>query len=417
MWNIDGTGREKHFHYVVMLWNRFGIHAIAWNIRSCSRNFLVQRQITPSCFSLPSFGHVRAIGTAEMVLLDRQAVRLARWGRGMTKVNTKSTHEGTGVHSGPADQGEKVFVSFLSSPMRSLKQIVTEIAPTDIPVLLVGESGCGKEVFARQIHRLSQRRDEPFYKLICADLTAEKINHLFRHADASLPATRAGTIFLDELSDLDLVLQPKLLHFLPDGSLVPCDGALTARIVSSTVKNLEEEIRKGRFREELYYRLNGVSLRLPPLRSRKDDIRLLAEFFSERYAKKFGRPKPMFSSQALQALEEYAWPGNIRQLENAMKKVVALGNPELALRDLHSFRSSGRAASEDYSSFSLKQAARAASRQAERELILKALERTHWNRKRAAQDLRVSYKALLNKLKQMGFGDSAGTSNSHGEKQ
>lgn len=352
-----------------------------------------------------------------MVLRDRQAVRLARWGWGMTKVNTKSTSLDTEVRSAPADDGGKVFAAFLSSPMRSLKQIVAEIAPTDIPVLLVGESGCGKEVLARQIHRLSQRRGEPFYKLICADLTAEKIDHLFRHDDTNITARRAGTIFLDELSDLDLVLQPKLLHFLPDGSLMPGDGALAARIVSSTVKNLEEAIHKGQFREELYYRLNGVSLRLPPLRSRKDDIRLLAEFFSERYAKKFGRPKPVFSPQALRALEEYAWPGNIRQLENAMKKVVALGNPELALRDLHSFRAGGRISSDDYSSFSLKQAARAASRQAERELIMRALERTHWNRKRAAQDLRISYKALLNKLKQMGFGDSAGTSNSHGEKQ
>lgn len=301
--------------------------------------------------------------------------------------------------------------------MRSLKQIIGEIAPTVIPVLLVGESGCGKEVLARQIHRLSQRRDEPFYKLICAGLTADKIGNLLREGGTSAPAARPGTIFLDEVSDLDLILQPRLLHCIPDGSSMPSEGSIAARIVSSTVKNLEDEIRNGRFREELYYRLNGVCLRLPPLRSRKDDIRLLAEVFSERYAKKFGRPKLVFSPQAMQSLEEYAWPGNVRQLENVVKRAVALGDAELALRDLDSFWSSGEPASDDQSNFSLKQAARVASRQAEWEVILKALEKTHWNRNRAAQDLHVSYKALLYKLKQMGFDDSAAVSNSHGENQ
>jgi len=333
----------------------------------------------------------------------------------MDKGNSKGPRLATGAHSANGD--ERVFGDFLSSPMRSLKQIIAEIAPTDIPVLLVGESGCGKEVLARQIHRLSQRRDEPFCKLICAGLTAEEVSNLLLEGGTSSAVARAGTIFLDEVSDLDLLLQPRLLHFIPDGSSIPGAGTIVARIISSTARNLEEEIRNGRFREELYYRLNGVCLRMPPLRSRKDDIPLLAEFFSERYAKKFGRPKPVFTRQALQSLEEYAWPGNVRQLENAVKRAVALGDAELALRDLDSFWSSGEPAVDDPSNVSLKQAARVASRQAERELILKALEKTHWNRKRAAQDLHVSYKALLYKLKQMGFEDSAGASNSHGENQ
>lgn len=333
----------------------------------------------------------------------------------MNKVNSKGIRESSRTQLANLDG--RIFDAFLSSPMRSLQQVITEIAPTDIPVLLVGESGCGKEVLARQIHCLSQRREEPFCKLICAGLTAEKIDKLVQEGGVNSFGARAGTIFLDEVSDLDLVLQPKLLHFIPDGSSMQGDGALVSRIISSTARNLEEEIRSSRFREELFYRLNGVCLRLPPLRSLKDDIPLLAEFFSARYAKKFGRPKPVFTPQALQSLEEYPWPGNVRQLENAVKRAVALGNAELALRDLDSFWSSEEAASDDGSNFSLKQAARVASRQAERELILKALERTHWNRKRAAQDLHVSYKALLYKLKQMGFEDSSSASNSHGEGQ
>lgn len=333
----------------------------------------------------------------------------------MNRGNSKGALLTAGARSPNGD--ERVFGGFLSSPMRSLKQIVGEIAPTDIPVLLVGESGCGKEVLARQIHRLSQRQDEPFCKLICAGLTADRINNLLREGGTSSPFARAGTIFLDEVSDLDLLLQPRLLHFIPDGSPMTGEGTVVARVISSTTRNLEEEIRNGRFREELYYRLNGVCLRMPPLRSRKDDIPLLAEFFSERYAKKFGRPKPVFTREALQSLEEYPWPGNVRQLENAVKRAVALGDAELALRDLDSFWSSGEVAADDSANFSLKQAARVASRQAERELILKALEKTHWNRKRAARDLHVSYKALLYKLKQMGFEESAASSNSNGGSQ
>lgn len=311
-----------------------------------------------------------------------------------------------------ACEEEQTYATFPSPAMRSLERIVAEIAPTDIPVLLVGESGSGKEVLAQQIHRLSQRRDEQFHKLVCAGLASEAVERMAGENGSNGSGMRGpstGTVFLDEVSDLDLMCQPTLLHALPDGSSVSGEHYLAARIISSTMKNLEEEIHHGRFREELYYRLNGACLRLPPLRHRKEDIPHLVEFFSDRYAREVGRPKPHVSSEAMVRLQEYAWPGNIRQLKNVVMKMVALGNEKLALMDLESAGQGGEAVSGKYERFSLKEASRAASRQAERELILKALEKTHWNRKRAARDLRISYKALLYKLKQIGVEDSGRT--------
>jgi two-component system, NtrC family, response regulator AtoC len=166
----------------------------------------------------------------------------------------------------------------------------------------------------------------------------------------------------------------------------------------------------GRFRSELYYRINGVCLRLPPLRDRREDIPLLVEFFLTKYAAQLGRPRPCLSPRTLQILGEHSWPGNIRELENVVKKIVALGDEQLATAEL------GAAAGETRKTdaavrhnHSLKAAARAASREAERELIMKALARTRWNRKRAAQELQISYKSLLYKLKQIGFEDSEAT--------
>jgi two-component system, NtrC family, response regulator AtoC len=311
-----------------------------------------------------------------------------------------------------ACEDEQTYLSFPSPAMRSLERIIAEIAPTDIPVLLVGESGSGKEVLAQQIHRLSQRRDEQLRKLVCAGLASEAIERMMDENGTNgsgLRGPSTGTVFLDEVSDLDLNCQPTLLHVLPDGSSASGERWLAARIISSTVKNLEEEIRNGRFREELYYRLNGACLRLPPLRHRKQDIPPLVEFFSERYARQLGRPKPSVNPATMARLTEYAWPGNIRQLKNAVMKIVALGNADLALTDFDAGGHGSGASSGGYERFSLKEASRAASRQAERELILKALEKTHWNRKRAARDLRISYKALLYKLKQIGVEDSGRT--------
>ena len=155
------------------------------------------------------------------------------------------------------------FVAGVSPAMRALERVIADIAPTDIPVLLLGESGTGKEVVAMQIHRLSQRRSEPFVKMSCVALTPESFNGRLHQPEAGGEAV-SGTLFLDEISQLDSACQPKLLHVLPDGE--EAGGAL--RVISATSRNLDEEMRAGRFREELYYRVNGVCLRLPPLRQR-----------------------------------------------------------------------------------------------------------------------------------------------------
>jgi two-component system response regulator AtoC len=164
-------------------------------------------------------------------------------------------------------------------------------------------------------------------------------------------------------------------------------------------------MRAGRFREELYFRLNGVCLRLPPLRHRREDIAALAEFFLAKYAGLFQRPQPALSAQGLRALQEHSWPGNIRELENSMKKTVILGENVFQSAEASVVPASPVGKT---NGISLKEAARAASRQAEREMILKALARTRWNRKRAAVELRISYKALLYKLKQIGPEEAVG---------
>lgn len=310
------------------------------------------------------------------------------------------------------------FLGGTSPAIREIERIIAEIAPTDISVLLVGESGAGKEVVAQRVHRLSPRRDEPFVKLVCPTLFLEALDLGPRNGDRGgvvQGMSSAGTIFLDEVGDLDPACQSRLLHLLPDDSVNP-DGALVrARVISSSVRELEDSVRSGRLREVLYYRLNGVCLRLPPLRQRKEDIPSLVDFFLTKHSNLFGRHKPVLSPAALGRLVDYAWPGNIRQLENIVKKFVALDDERLALADLDTIDAARKAQNGLPEKFSLKEASRAASQQAERQLILKTLERTRWNRKRAAKELQISYKALLYKLKRIGMEDSEESLNSDGK--
>lgn len=315
---------------------------------------------------------------------------------------------------------DQLFTKSVSPVMHELEKVIAEIASTDIPILVVGESGSGKEAIAQQIHQRWSRGDGPFVKLVCASLTpqlAEQILCSDERSQLIESLLRAGTVYLDEVGDLDMASQPRLLHALPDGGREGHTHWLRARIISSTGRNLEEEIRQGRFREELYYRLNGVCLRIPPLRRRREDIPSLVEFFLTKYAAVLDRPKPGLTAKSLKKLVSYGWPGNVRQLEYAVKKIVALGDGEQALRDLDGNGLETGMDDSELEKPSLKQAARAASRQAERELILKALERTRWNRKRAARELRISYKALLYKLKQIGFEPSPHPSDAQGERQ
>lgn len=294
--------------------------------------------------------------------------------------------------------GNHVFVPGESNAMQALDRVIADIAPTTIPVLLIGESGTGKEVVAMRIHRLSRRAQEPFVKLSCPTLTVEALGN-----GHGVP--NSGSVLLDEVGELEATCLPKLLHALPDETAEPRSGA---RILSSTRRNLEEEMHAGRFREDLYYRINGVCLRLPPLRHRREDIPALADYFLHKYAGAFARPRPALGLHTLRALQEHSWPGNVRELENVIRKMVALGDEGLALADLGTGAGETAAVHNgNGGTVSLKDAARAASRMAERELILKVLTRTRWNRKRAAQELQISYKALLYKLKQIGLDDSA----------
>jgi two-component system, NtrC family, response regulator AtoC len=300
--------------------------------------------------------------------------------------------------------GEQFFLTSLSTEMQPVQRLLAEIAPTEIPVLVVGESGTGKEIIALQIHELSSQKDLPFRKFSCPAYAAASFQLQLREAEngqGTEAGKSAGTLFFDEISELDADCQRHLLHLFPEGNGLRRNQSLAGRIVSCTTRDLESEVHGGRFRSELFYRLNGVCLRLPPLRRRREDIPLLAGFFLDKYSRLFRRGEMSLSERTLGLLVEYPWPGNIRELENVIKKIVALENEELAVSDLSARPKFQVPSGSVMFTRSLKAASRAASQQAERELILQTLTRTHWNRKKAAEALQISYKALLNKLKQI----------------
>jgi two-component system, NtrC family, response regulator AtoC len=301
------------------------------------------------------------------------------------------------------------FVGGTSPAMLTFEGALSEIAPTNIPVLLVGESGTGKQMFAHRIHLLSDRSSEPLVKISCAGVRAESFASELG-LDANQEAgyrCQAGTAFFDEISELDPACQRNLLYALPDGETKPRRGTLMARLISTTSRNLDEEMKAGRFRRELYYRINGVCLRLPALRERREDIPLLSDYFLAKHCTQLGRIHRRLSAKALDTFTGYSWPGNIRELENVVKKIVALNDEDLALSELIRTSNATAVVAVDAQTRSLKVASKAASREAERELILKALGRTRWNRKRAAQELQISYKSLLYKLKQIGLDEEA----------
>ncbi len=302
------------------------------------------------------------------------------------------------------------YAQSVSPALQTIEGIIREIAPTNIPVLLVGESGTGKEVLAQRIHALSGRCQEPLVKIACASVNSDTLaSELGLRRDRRMNASGTpGTVVFDEISELDPLSQKTLLYALPDGELRPRPGVLACRIISITSRKLDDEMRGGRFRSELYYRINGVCLRLPPLRERKEDVPVLSEFFLAKHAAQLRRPPVPLNARTIRAFMDHNWPGNIRELENVVKNIVALGDEQLALSSLMSTPTTSPrpVAAAESRMRSLKVAARAASREAERELILKALERTRWNRKRAAQELQISYKSLLYKLKQIGMPDS-----------
>ena len=293
---------------------------------------------------------------------------------------------GNGISS---NGGARDWLESVSSGMRTVEAILRELSQNEVPVLVVAEKGSGKAAAAARIHVLSHRADEPFEVHQGHDVTKESLE---------TGVDRGGTVYLQEVSDLTPAAQVELVR------QIGLNGAAQRRVprfICGTSHELEPEVKAGRFREDLYYRISGVCLRLPPLRQRKEDIPILRDWFLSCAARDFGRPTPALSAETQNFFLEYHWPGNIRELKDAARAIVALGDESLAMGGLRSLlRRVDRNGNGE--KVSLKDAARAASREAEKELILQVLARTRWNRRRAAQELQISYKALLYKLKQIG---------------
>jgi two-component system, NtrC family, response regulator AtoC len=284
-----------------------------------------------------------------------------------------------------------------SASMKALKTMLAGLAQTNIPVLIVGESGTGKDVYAQRLHQLSLRSMDPFEKIGCASAENGQIREKLQHYLQGTNGTRPGTLFLDDVQELDPVMQKYLLALLDGPGLV-----LNLRIVSSAATCIERNVDTGHFRRELYFRLKGACLRLPPLRERREDIPALLEHFLIKHARELNRGSLAVGPADLEALAAYDWPGNVRELENLAIKFIAVGSTCVDPKDFLRATSRGDGTPGARYSSPLKVAARKALRRTERELILDALERTHWNRKKAAQDLQISYKSLLYKIKQIG---------------
>jgi len=296
--------------------------------------------------------------------------------------------------------GESGFVYGQSDAIRSVNAIVAEIAQTDIPVLLSGESGTGKDVYGKLIHQLSRQRELPMAKLNCTMLAPGDLLNQMRQCMEQAQEGSAGTLFLDGIDELDLDCQ-KVMQAMLQQQEVASGGRASLRLISTATRVLDREIGMGRFRRELYFRINGVCVKLPALRERKADIVPLAEYFLEKHAHEAGKRAPILNADDEELLRVHEWPGNVRELENLARRIVALGNSMGVMGELKRPATLRMDAGEAPRNSSLKAVAREASRLAERDLILKALERTHWNRKQAAKQLQISYKALLYKIKQM----------------
>ncbi len=311
-----------------------------------------------------------------------------------------------------------------SPKIQEVAHIIERVAQTDIPVLVQGESGSGKEVVARLLHLKSSRRDMPFLKVNCAAIPHELLeSELFGFERGSFTGAynpkpgkfemaHQGTIFLDEISEMSLSLQPKLLQVLQDKQFSRLGArqevSVDVRLISAANTPLEKLLSEGKFREDLYYRLNVVTIAVPPLRERKEDIPELARYLLKKHGGNANKGKVVLSGDLLATFQRYDWPGNVRELENAIRKFLAVGS-EAQLLDNFSCGMPEEPdgipnpVSEYLPSVSLKEVAKLAARQAERELILVTLQKTHWNRKRAAELLKISYKAMLYKLKDAGI--------------
>lgn len=287
------------------------------------------------------------------------------------------------------------YLESASPSMRHVEAIIRELAQSEVPVLVLAETGAGKQAAARRIHDISRRSDQPFCWLRSSRLTPQALDLQSQNGEAV-----RGTIYLEEVADLSPECQIRFRDLLLDGVARNLKECETARFICGSSRDLEVELKAGRLREDLYYRISGVCLRLPPLRQRKEDIPPLMTRFLQSYAKEYRREVPQLSVETQRLLQNHGWPGNLRELEFAARVFVVLGDEHLAMGGLRALLT--KPVPGDAHRISLKAASKAASREAEKELILNVLTRTRWNRRRAAEELQISYKALLYKLKQIG---------------
>jgi len=322
--------------------------------------------------------------------------------------------------SAHVDFGDERFVFGQSSAMRALQAKLTTVAISRVPVLIYGQSGTGKELLARTIHRLSSMSDGAFLKVNCAAVPAtlfdselsECEKDAFAGAKGKPPgqveSSNKGTLFLDEITEIDSASQVKVLELLQGGRVCFVGGRgdteAEIRIICSTKGDPEREVANGSFREDLYYRINVISLRLPTLRERRDDIPALVEHFIESFNTKFSCQARPLSQRLIAALQSFDWPGNIRQLENMIKRYVILGSEEVIIGELNSKMQLNQLFADipEFSvgkSISLKHVTKDMVRNFERQIITKVLEAHRWNRTEAARALNISYRSLLQKVK------------------
>jgi two-component system response regulator AtoC len=331
----------------------------------------------------------------------------------------------TFVEVGEVTREEGIFI-YTSDKMHRIKEIIDQIANTDVTVLVQGESGVGKEVVARSIHLNSFRRERPFVKVNCAALPQELLESelfgyekgaftgAYRQKPGKFEFANGGTVFLDEISEISLSLQGKLLQVLQDREFSRLGGKkdirVDVRVLVATNKNMEEGVKSGRFREDLYYRLNVVNITIPPLRERREEIPIFVEYFLDKFSKKYRKEVIPLSEKMMEALFQHRWLGNVRELENVIQRLVVLRNEEAIIEELtpviqeDSLPEQNRKIVAGKRGWpSLKEVHQEALKKAECETILKALEMTNWNRKKAADILNISYKALLYKIKEAGL--------------
>ncbi len=370
-----------------------------------------------------------ALTSARFFLEIKEVNRLIRDSREVFSkekvVPISPTSSSTFIEVGEVTREEGIFI-YTSDKMHRIKEIVDQIANTDVTVLVQGESGVGKEVVARSIHLNSFRRERPFVKVNCAALPQELLESelfgyekgaftgAYRQKPGKFELANGGTIFLDEISEMSLSLQGKLLQVLQDGEFSRLGGKkdvrVDVRVLVATNRNMEEGVKNGRFREDLYYRLNVVNITIPPLRERREEIPIFVEYFLDKFGKKYQKKVTPLSDKMMKAFSQHYWSGNVRELENMIQRFVVLGNERAIIEELTPAAREDSIPENNKKMVpakkvwpSLKEVHQEASKKAESEIMLRALEMTNWNRKKAADILNISYKALLYKIKETGL--------------